>query len=279
MTKTADERFNLYPYRLPHRLVTMVISLFKSARNYSRRVKPRMALTLITLIYFFCSTQVVSASTQVRLDGHQIIYRGGLTAEANAKVFALYEKATVKPTLLSIRSPGGPIDVGLALGEWTHQQRLDVRVDEFCFSSCANYIFTAGVKKILGKDAIIGFHGGASSDSFNMAQMNATLARIPAEQREKVREDVEQQLKAYIESNRKREADFYQAISVAQKITTLGQEGVYHIYQKTGFRGWYYSLDDMEKLGLKNIHVVGGDWNPERQENRYKIYRVSLENI
>jgi ATP-dependent protease ClpP protease subunit len=257
----------------------MVISLFKSAKNYSRRVKPRMALTLITLIYFFCSAQVVSASTQVRLDGHQIIYRGGLTAEANAKVFALYEKATVKPTLLSIRSPGGPIDVGLALGEWTHQQRLDVRVDEFCFSSCANYIFTAGVKKILGKDAIIGFHGGASSDSFNMAQMNATLARIPAEQREKVREDVEQQLKAYIESNRKREADFYQAISVAQKITTLGQEGVYHIYQKTGFRGWYYSLDDMEKLGLKNIHVVGGDWNPERQENRYKIYRVSLENI
>jgi ATP-dependent protease ClpP protease subunit len=257
----------------------MVISLFTFAADYPRWFSATINIVLIIMTCYFCNAHTVSAATQVRLDGNQIIYRGGLTAEANAKVFTLYEKASVKPTLLSIRSPGGPIDVGLALGEWTHQQRLDVRVDEFCFSSCANYIFTAGVKKILGKDAIIGFHGGASSDSFNMAQMNATLARIPAEQREKVREDLEQQLKAYIETNRKREANFYQTIAVAQKITTLGQEGVYHIYQKTGFRGWYYSLDDMEELGLKNIHVVGGDWNPERQENRYKIYRVSLENI
>ncbi len=256
----------------------MLIALFTFAESYPRQFNARMAVMLI-MACFCCHAHTVSASTQVRLDGHQIIYRGGLTAEANAKVFALYEKASVKPTLLSIRSPGGPIDVGLALGEWTYQQRLDVRVDEFCFSSCANYIFTAGIKKILGKDAIIGFHGGASSNSFNMTQMNATLARIPAEQREKVREDAKKQLKAYIESNKKREANFYQTIAVTQKITTLGQEDVYHIYQKNGFRGWYYSLDDMKKLGLKNIQVVGGDWNPERQENRYKIYRVSLENI
>ena len=257
----------------------MIISLFTFAADYPRRFSATMKVMLIIMTCYCCSAQTVSAATQVRLDGNQIIYRGGLTAEANAKVFALYEKASTKPTLLSIRSPGGPIDVGLDLGEWTHQQGLDVRVDEFCFSSCANYIFTAGVRKILGKNAIIGFHGGASSESFNMAQMNATLAKIPAEQREKVREEVEQQLKAYIVANKKREANFYQAIAVAQKITTLGQQGVYHIYQKTGFKGWYYSLDDMEKLGLKNIHVVGGDWNPEQQENRYKIYRVSLENI
>lgn len=257
----------------------MLIARFTMATPCPRRFTSRIAVTLLVMMFSCGTARAVNAATQVRLEGDQIIYRGGLTAEANAKVFTLYEAAAVKPTLLSIRSPGGPIDVGLALGEWTHRQRLDVRVDEFCFSSCANYIFTAGVKKILGKDAIIGFHGGASSDSFNMAQMNATLARIPAEQREKVREDVEQQLKAYIESNRKREADFYAAIAVAQKITTLGQEGVYHIYQKTGFKGWYYSLDDMEKLGLKNIRVIGGDWNPERLEQRYKIYRVPLENI
>lgn len=219
------------------------------------------------------------AATHVTIDGEQIIYNGSLTAEANAKVLALYEAATVKPLTLSIRSPGGPIDVGLALGEWVHQQGMNVRVDEFCFSSCANYIFTAGAKKILGKDAVIGFHGGASSNSFNMSQMTATLARIPAQQRDKVREDLEQQLKHYIEANKKREMAFYRAIQVPQKITTLGQEGVYHIYQKTGFRGWYYSLEDMKKLGLKNIKVVGGEWSPERQETRYKIYRVSLENI
>lgn len=233
------------------------------------------------LLAFISSLSFIAAqaATQVWLEDNQIIYSGSLSVEANAEVFSLYEAAVKKPTVLSIKSPGGPIDAGLDLGEWTHQQGLDVRVDEFCFSSCANYIFTAGVKKILGKNAIIGFHGGASSESFNMAQINATLARIPAEQREKVREEVEQQLKAYIAANKKREANFYQAIAVAQKITTLGQQGVYHIYQKTGFKGWYYSLDDMEKLGLKNIHVVGGDWNPEQQENRYKIYRVSLENI
>jgi ATP-dependent protease ClpP protease subunit len=221
----------------------------------------------------------VTAATQVLLQDHQIIYRGNLTAEANAEVFSLYETSPVKPTLLSIRSPGGPIDAGLELGEWTHQRGLNVRVDDLCFSSCANYVFTAGAQKYLGKDAIIGFHGGASSDSFNMSQMNATLAKIPAQQRDKIRNDLEQQLKQYLEANRKRESDFYTRIQVSQKITTLGHDSIYHIYQKTGFRGWYYSLDDMAKLGLKNIQMIDGKWQPERHEQRYKIFRVSLDNI
>ncbi len=225
----------------------------------------------------YCSTS--AADTQVTLEDNQIIYRGHLSAEANAQVFSLYEAAAKKPTVLSIRSPGGPIDVGLDLGEWTHQQGMDVLVEEFCFSSCANYIFTAGAKKILGKDAIVGFHGGASSEQFNMSKVTATLARFPAEQREKIRTDIEQQLKEYIALNKQREVNFYQKIQVEQKITTLGQQGVYQIYHKTGFRGWYYSLGDMEKLGLRNIRVIGGNWNPERLEQRYKIYRVDLENI
>lgn len=241
----------------------------------SRRLLATCALTFIGLL----SSEAISAATTVTVEDNRIIYQGHLSAEANAQVFSLYEAASRKPTVLSIRSPGGPIDVGLALGEWTHQQGMDVLVEEFCFSSCANYIFTAGARKILGRNAIVGFHGGASSEQFNMSQVKATLAQFPAEQREKVRADIEQQLKSYIASNKQREMDFYNKIQVKQKITTLGQQGVYQIYHKTGFRGWYYSLDDMEKLGLKNIRVIGGDWNPERMEKRYKIFRVALENI
>src|SRR5690606_41855134 len=101
-------------------------------------------------------SEAISAATTVTLEDNRIIYRGHLSAGANAQVFSLYEAARRKPTELSIRSPGGPIDVGLALGEGTHQQGMDVLDEEFCFSSCADYIFTAGARKILGRNAIVG---------------------------------------------------------------------------------------------------------------------------
>jgi hypothetical protein len=39
---------------------------------------------------------------------------------------------------------------------------------EFCMSSCANYVFTAAGRKIVGSAATIAFHGGLSSMSFTV---------------------------------------------------------------------------------------------------------------
>jgi hypothetical protein len=48
-----------------------------------------------------------------------LVYKGGLSKEANERLFKLYKNARVKPHLLKITSGGGDIDLGMDLGEWS----------------------------------------------------------------------------------------------------------------------------------------------------------------
>lgn len=73
---------------------------------------------------------------------------------------------------VAIESTGGEINLGLDLGSFIFKNQLNVKVDSYCFSSCANYIFTAGIKKNLVKEAVVGFHGGVSSSEFNTIQLD-----------------------------------------------------------------------------------------------------------
>ena len=73
----------------------------------------------------------------------------------NLRLFELYAKATPRPRLLKVTSSGGDITLGMELGEWVFRNGLDVEVVDHCFSSCANYVFTAGKAKYLNPDAVL----------------------------------------------------------------------------------------------------------------------------
>jgi hypothetical protein len=60
---------------------------------------------------------------------------------------------------LVISSRGGGVEAGIALGRWVRERGLDVEVADVCLSSCANYVFTAGARKILRPGAVVGWHG------------------------------------------------------------------------------------------------------------------------
>ena len=90
----------------------------------------------------------------------QIQYFGEITAEKNTVAYKLYEESNVKPLRLIISSPGGTVDYGIQLGEWILSKQLDVEIGDYCISSCANYVFTAGKNKILRKNSLLGWHGG-----------------------------------------------------------------------------------------------------------------------
>ena len=78
--------------------------------------------------------------------GSELGYSGELAASGLERLAQLYDP-TVRT--LRIRSGGGSIGVGMDFGEWVHEHRLDVVVVDYCSSSCANYVFTAGVKKTI----------------------------------------------------------------------------------------------------------------------------------
>lgn len=214
------------------------------------------------------------AETRIYVEGEEILYNGELTAKANEMVFDLYGQENIKPTTLTITSPGGPIDVGLELGEWVHKRRLDVKVYELCFSSCANYIFPAGRKKLIDKDAVIGFHGGPTSETFDTSSMEAALRGVPKEQRGRLREDIEASFNSYIQINTERESAFYKKLGVSPKLNTLGQSEQYKELSGV-FDGWTYTPEDMAILGLANLKIID-DPRPAKLSRKPKVFILKL---
>jgi hypothetical protein len=189
-----------------------------------------------------------------------LVYRGGLSKAANARAFQLLKNAQAKPRLLKITSGGGDVHLGMDLGEWVFKNGLDVEVVDHCFSSCANYVLPAGKTKILNPDAILLWHGGAYQP------------------------DLEQQLKdtgeaglAFMNDWRTREDLFFKMIGVNQSSTTYGQTAP-HVVRPKGAAGWDFSIEDMSRLGIKNIVEKGGPWRWRelRPEFQTMVFRVEV---
>jgi len=62
-------------------------------------------------------------------------------------------------TRLVITSGGGLVDAALDLAEAVHARHLDVEVPSTCLSSCANYVFPAGRRKLLARPGAVRWHG------------------------------------------------------------------------------------------------------------------------
>ena len=58
------------------------------------------------------------------------------------------------------------------------------------------------------------------------------------------------------------ESDFVERIGVDLRITVPGQQPEYDCRADAGYSGWYYSLEDLESLGVDGIVVLGNAWHP-----------------
>lgn len=214
------------------------------------------------------------SETTVSINGKELLYQGELTGEANEKVFELYNQQHDKPSTLTITSTGGAVHLGLELGEWVYKHNLNVKVYDLCFSSCANYVFPAGRKKLLSEGAVVGFHGGPTSETFDTSAIDAALQSAPEQDREKLRESFEASFKAYIEMNIQREAEFYRKLGVSPKLNTLGQSAPYEELRQS-YQGWVYSPEDMRTLGLTNIEIINASRSAE-QARKARVFLLQL---
>jgi hypothetical protein len=209
-------------------------------------------------------------TTQVFYSNGQLEYIGSVDSDANQRLFALYEKLAKKPTTLSIRSLGGDTNPGMELGAWVHAHKLNVRVMEFCFSSCANYVFPAALKKTVSNFAMVGYHGGPGGplnieldDALSATERKAFLDNI-----EKLRVQ-----------NGRREAEFYKTIGVRTDLSTLGQGDQYKAYydKHPDAVGWTYSLDDFTRLGVRDIKVINPPWKPGSASGQTPVVTIPID--
>jgi len=199
--------------------------------------------------------------TQVYVADGELVYVGLLDPQANARLFALYDSLKDKPAVLSIRSRGGTTGNGLALGRWVRDHKLDVKVMEYCMSSCANYVFPAGIHKLVSNFAVIGFHGGLSSKSFQFDAATQTMFdALPPERRKAMLAQIE----STIRDDAKQEQAYFGTLGVRADYVTLGQEERYQRHQRSDPNsvGWTYSLDGFARLGVRDITVINPPWRP-----------------
>lgn len=197
------------------------------------------------------SSSAVDAPTRVHRQGDTIVYTGPLSDAANRQVAALLDART---TTLRISSRGGEIGLGMDLGDLVFGRGLNVEVGAHCFSSCANYVFPAGKRKILRRHSLLGWHGGALQPmQFDDPKMQAAY-------------------EVYVAQARQREAAYFQKIGVQQQSTVYGQRDEFKAHADCV--GWDYSPAAMAALGMRRIELADGVWQPDRTFEGKCLFRV-----
>jgi hypothetical protein len=114
---------------------------------------PPSALLLIALAFIPATASAVAGQESRGV----VIYDGPITPERNRQLFE--DLANPEVERLVIRSSGGDVEAGIALGHRVFEAELDVEVRDYCLSSCANYVFPAGRRKIIPTGAVVAWHG------------------------------------------------------------------------------------------------------------------------
>ena len=188
----------------------------------------------------------------VHRDGGVLVYHGPIDAAANARAGELLDEGGVRR--LRITSPGGEVGLGMDLGELVRRRGLDVEVAGVCASSCANYVFPAGARKLLAADAAVIWHGSAIQEDVGAAAMIdfdavARLRGRPLDEAEKAA--MIGQFAAYGRAMRERQAGYYAALGLDARITVFGQDVGCDC-------DWTIPVQDMARFGLRDVEAPQG---------------------
>lgn len=186
---------------------------------------------------------VFPTGQRLLLTGDTLIYEGMITGDGVLEAIRMVRQSDKTIKKLKITSTGGEMAVGIEFGYFVKENQLDVEISEVCFSACANYILPAAKSVVINTNSLIGWHGGAKQTD-KLWQQSVPKSDKAA-------------FMTYLNRLRTKETAFFRHMGVDQQITTYGQtiENSCQIKQQT--HGWYYTLEDLDRMGIKNITVKG----------------------
>jgi ATP-dependent protease ClpP protease subunit len=226
------------------------------------------------------------------------------------------QKNNIQVSTLNINSKGGNALVALNMAEWLLIEELNVLVSRRCYSACANFVFVAGKNKILLAHSKLIWHGSATDmRGTEVGLVRGIKARVSKHDDDdelllvfdelfqknymKIKEKFptvtrEEYTSHFISMLRKDEINvngielnkasldkvmaFYAKINVDPMI---GNYGFDQIEDMTNIRGieFYYSLKDLEKMGVKNITLRDGVWEPVYNNDVFKVDSKHIKTI
>jgi hypothetical protein len=214
-----------------------------------------MSLVSLSIASILCA----NTNAQVKHNDSEAIYSGPISHEKNHLFFSQIAGRDI--SRLVIKSSGGDVEAGIELGRWVFQNKINVIVSGYCFSSCANYVFTAGSRKIIRPDSLVAWHGnyhhllstGLWRDDINSRMMRTN------ENLQVATDIIRKQVSKLV----KLEKDFFKLIGVNQYICWVGKMPPYNAKN-------YYSMSvsDMSHFGVTD--VTSPDDYLQTDLNRFK---------
>ena len=177
----------------------------------------------------------------------------------------LEARKTVSNTV-KIDSSGGTSAIGRKIGTWIHENDIDVVVENWCFSSCANYIFTAAKNKTIKANSIVGWHGSGQQTAYVIQRTGTTLhdhlswsydqfvTRRGIAPSDEGRMEFIEGFKDNIPIEVMEEQEFLEKIGVSVDVMVYGLlPEPWKIWSGSGNLGWAFSIEDMAKFGIDNV--------------------------
>jgi hypothetical protein len=165
-------------------------------------------------------------------------------------------------------SRGGDVDAAIDLANWILDREMNIEVQSVCFSACANYLFLAGKKKIIGDLAVVLWHGGMHQKDLREKYLNYKQSTEPLLQNPRLlggskvnqrsAKDDSVFFSEYIRVRTKEDA-FMKRVGVDEYLFRLGQEPTW--YEPDC---WSASIGVLEKLGVKGIESSLDFGTPDR---------------
>lgn len=237
---------------------------------------PKNTIALGKILFIVALLVVLVLAIEEITDENQFRIEGEIEQQTFLDLVEFYERNEEASDRVVVNTRGGSAFAALAIGRYILKNNLDVEVDRFCGSSCANYVFLAGKNKYLKQSSLIVFHGGALQK--NLLNKIKKAVRRDTERHysgvdaywsdESYDERLCQELGVKLgfcekaedcyEAFIKLEKAFFDKINVDQKITIYGQIGEYKpLYKSKEYLGFYYSLEELKKMGVSGIKVTG----------------------
>ena len=224
---------------------------------------------------------------EVSIVGSILVYDGIIDQPSYDHFRRIVAASDVVIKTIQIRSNGGDTSSSLMMGEWIFDQGLDVVVEDYCFSACANYIFTAGRGKVIKDGSVVGWHGSNLTSEFVANDLGITLEEQLKQEFDASMEDAPIQVESsahykMLFSQYKRsylrqagdEREFLEKTGVNPELMTYGFLSEHHDALHTEgddhYSLWTFSIEDMERFGVSNVSYEGdGEYPSESTLERY----------
>lgn len=194
------------------------------------------------------------ASSESRVSNQTVYFTGEINQAANLKFFEAVKGKTVNR--LVITSAGGEVAAAIALGQWVFEQKLDVEIPGYCFSSCANYVFPAGRKKIIHKGAVVAWHGNYRHLKMTGLWIDDVALRVKkyGEDRNVAEQFVLKQVDKLVDL----ETAYFRLIGVDESLCWIGKMPPYNAANY-----YFLSAQDMARFGVDRVEVPDGYKNTD----------------